>query len=276
MTTTYEIYTNDGGTPKAVTGNAPAIVERVEALEETLDNGVVTSVNGNTGGITPEQTGCLPLSGGTMMGDVIFNTGWIKSTTDQSSFGIYSAVNNNDGGRIVLYNKTHGSQAGQVVLTAITDSSTHTQMKLTPNGTLQVGGKNVVRSVNNTSADANGNVSITSGYHTGNATSVGGASATKPSVVVTTWKSGNNWYRKWSDGFIEQGGLTSTMAHKSKLTFNTAFSDKNYVFTATGNFDSYNWVYINTYERATSNCMLSIVRGGDGISAPVSWYACGY
>lgn len=64
MTTTYEIYTNDGGTPKAVTGNAPAIVERVEALEEALDKGVVTSVNGNKGDITPEQTGCLPLSGG--------------------------------------------------------------------------------------------------------------------------------------------------------------------------------------------------------------------
>lgn len=95
-------------------------------------------------------------------------------------------------------------------------------------------------------------------------------------TVVETWSSGTSWYRVWSDGWIEQGGLTSTMAHKSKLTFNTAFSNTNYVFTATGNFDSYNWVYINTYERATSNCMLSIVRGGDGISAPVSWYACGY
>lgn len=59
MTTTYEIYTNDGGTPKAVTGNAPAIVERVEALEtsvetleETLDKGVVTSVNGKTGAVS--------------------------------------------------------------------------------------------------------------------------------------------------------------------------------------------------------------------------------
>lgn len=52
MTTTYELYTNENGTPKAVEGKAPAILERVEALEETLDNGVVTSVNGKTGAVS--------------------------------------------------------------------------------------------------------------------------------------------------------------------------------------------------------------------------------
>lgn len=52
MTTTYELYTNENGTPKAVEGKAPAIIERVETLEETLDNGVVTSVNGQTGAVT--------------------------------------------------------------------------------------------------------------------------------------------------------------------------------------------------------------------------------
>ena len=59
MTTTYELYTNENGTPKAVEGKAPAIIERVEtletsveSLEETLDNGVVTSVNGKTGAVS--------------------------------------------------------------------------------------------------------------------------------------------------------------------------------------------------------------------------------
>lgn len=33
MTTTYELYTNENGTPKAVESKAPAIIERVEALE---------------------------------------------------------------------------------------------------------------------------------------------------------------------------------------------------------------------------------------------------
>lgn len=54
MTTTYEIYTNDGGTPKAVTGNAPAIVERVENLETAIKNidVGVTSFNGSKGAVT--------------------------------------------------------------------------------------------------------------------------------------------------------------------------------------------------------------------------------
>lgn len=52
MTTTYELYTNENGTPKLVEGKAPAIIERVEALEGTLGNGVVTSVNGKTGAVT--------------------------------------------------------------------------------------------------------------------------------------------------------------------------------------------------------------------------------
>lgn len=36
MTTTYELYTNENGTPKAVEGKAPAIIERVEALDTAL------------------------------------------------------------------------------------------------------------------------------------------------------------------------------------------------------------------------------------------------
>lgn len=56
MTTTYELYTNENGTPKAVEGKAPAIIERVEALEEKSDD-------------------YLPLSGGTMTGDITFPCG---------------------------------------------------------------------------------------------------------------------------------------------------------------------------------------------------------
>lgn len=38
MTTTYELYTNENGTPKAVEGKAPAIIERVGALETGVTN----------------------------------------------------------------------------------------------------------------------------------------------------------------------------------------------------------------------------------------------
>lgn len=49
MTTTYELYTNENGTPKAVEGKAPAIIERVGALETVLDtiNEVIDIVVGS-------------------------------------------------------------------------------------------------------------------------------------------------------------------------------------------------------------------------------------
>lgn len=45
MTTTYELYTNENGTPKAVEGKAPAIIERVEALETDV-TGLDTALAG--------------------------------------------------------------------------------------------------------------------------------------------------------------------------------------------------------------------------------------
>ena len=45
MTTTYELYTNENGTPKAVEGKAPAIIERVEALETEVTQGLAGKAN---------------------------------------------------------------------------------------------------------------------------------------------------------------------------------------------------------------------------------------
>lgn len=44
-------------------------------------------------------------------------------------------------------------------------------------------------------------------------------------VVTETWKSedGSHWYRVWSDGFIEQGGI-NTEVNSQKVTFMKAFS----------------------------------------------------
>lgn len=68
MTTTYELYTNENGTPKAVEGKAPAIIERVEALEEKSDD-------------------CLPLAGGTMTGSIDFERGNVTGVS-----GTYAGV----------------------------------------------------------------------------------------------------------------------------------------------------------------------------------------
>ena len=88
MTTTYELYTNENGTPKAVEGKAPAIIERVEALEadvktldgdigniqteiEVLEGGVVKTINGET----PDQAGNIDIPVGHNVGEE-----WISYT----------------------------------------------------------------------------------------------------------------------------------------------------------------------------------------------------
>lgn len=53
----------------------------------------------------------------------------------------------------------------------------------------------------------------------------GWGSAWKRIVSITSsWRSGTSWYRKWSDGTIEQGGYSTT----NNITFPTAFSNTNY------------------------------------------------
>lgn len=64
------------------------------------------------------------------------------------------------------------------------------------------------------------------GYHTGNASSIGGASATKPAVVVESYSNGYNWYRKYSDGWIEQGGRVPFTG--KTVTLHKAMADNKY------------------------------------------------
>lgn len=153
MTTTYELYTNENGTPKAVEGKAPAIIERVEALETsveslegTLDNGVVTSVNGNSGDITPEQTGCLPLSGGTLSGPLKFSNDYISRTTKTNALNISGGNSWRDGG----YFEAYGPQIndGMVMLVA-NNGTTSKHLKVTISG-LTYDGNYVITSAGGT------------------------------------------------------------------------------------------------------------------------------
>lgn len=94
--------------------------------------------------------------------------------------------------------------------------------------------------------------------------------------IVESWSSGTSWYRKYSDGWIEQGGRTGTKVSGFiyKITFNTAFKDTNY-----------DLIHMPIYDSSYStDC---IVYGHDDqlttTSATVSagttriyWYACGY
>lgn len=95
--------------------------------------------------------------------------------------------------------------------------------------------------------------------------------------IVETWKStdGASWYRKYSDGWVEQGGPMST---NNNVTFHVAFSDTNYYIDVTWNggksevFWPVDWQITrsgNTYFTTTATTNANNVRG-------LCWYACGY
>ena len=90
--------------------------------------------------------------------------------------------------------------------------------------------------------------------------------------ITTTWHSGTSWYRKWSDGWIEQGGRITTST--TTISFHTAFKDTNYTIIVSQNGpESANVCRAAISARATSNFTIQRIENA---MLPYSWFACGY
>lgn len=107
-----------------------------------------------------------------------------------------------------------------------------------------------------------------------------------PKAYVTdTWSSGTNWYKKYSDGWIEQGGkfngssVSWSYGANFSITLNTAFSNTNYTIvgnaltTKTSGYASSAIVFNQT---STTNAFCRVIQEHSGGSVDVNWYACGY
>lgn len=105
----------------------------------------------------------------------------------------------------------------------------------------------------------------------------------KPKAYVTkTWRSGAQWYRKWSDGWLEQGGRLElkvwTGGSSPNRTFSlpTAFSKATYTTVVTGE-GGYGWAALKVASQTTS----SVTVTGTGASTDdyvsyVHFYCSGY
>ena len=110
------------------------------------------------------------------------------------------------------------------------------------------------------------------------------ASVSSPCVIIENYRDGNNWYRVWSDGWIEQGGQSSGggSAAGAKTTLLKPFTDTNYTvqtqiiysspsqsarasIVSTKNIDSF---YVSSMYAGASTSSYA--------AYPISWYACGY
>lgn len=97
--------------------------------------------------------------------------------------------------------------------------------------------------------------------------------------IVETYSNGASWYRVWSDGWIEQGGVVSSPATDSSesVSLLKVFTDTNYSLLVTENGTT-----INTKFSGNMTCLkrvssFQLYNNGYGYSEhTVNWFACGY
>ena len=103
-------------------------------------------------------------------------------------------------------------------------------------------------------------------------------------IVTATWRSGTNWYTKYSDGWIEQGGditgLSATNSHENQTTtLHTPFASTTYhvsMISANSNNNRCQDCGILEREVKRFRWSSSFWYGRDANVTTVSWYACGY
>lgn len=107
-------------------------------------------------------------------------------------------------------------------------------------------------------------------------TTVGGISI--PTLVAVQYPDANNnytWYRKWSDGWVEQGGRIPLSANPVPVNLLITMSDTNYIVNANMVYPTpIGWSQITA--QTTSSISIGFYYGGGSASAAdssrsVSW-----
>lgn len=113
-------------------------------------------------------------------------------------------------------------------------------------------------------------------------------SAIKDKPYITqTWSNGTSWYRKYSDGFIEQGGITAySGTGTKKVSLPTAFSSDKYIVnvnslavlsTSSGAMSIGTGVgYSGVVDSSRATTWSTILRYKEEEPRNHMWYACGY
>ena len=89
-------------------------------------------------------------------------------------------------------------------------------------------------------------------------------------VIIETYHNEGDWYRIWSDGWIEQGGI-KTSTSQTNITLLKQFSDANYTVTGA--------ITDSTYATGDNSIVIGNISSSGFTIYSVSktrWYACGY
>jgi hypothetical protein len=107
--------------------------------------------------------------------------------------------------------------------------------------------------------------------------------------IVEAWNEGSSWYRVWSDGWIEQGGVFDAgsfiqdMTGKP-ITFYKPFSNTSYSVFGTsvrydrdGQSNGLSSCDVSFYTFTTTGCYIRwYMSGGNESARYATWKACGY
>ena len=96
--------------------------------------------------------------------------------------------------------------------------------------------------------------------------------------LVDSWRSGANWWRKWSDGFIEQGGVINNprIYANENVRLHHAMASSDYVVQVQMETDLE--AAVRATSRATASFVFSCFRTAGSGSAirHIHWYVCGF
>ena len=191
----------------------------------------------------------LTSAGGTLSGNISFSQSGdaIIKCTNASASRMYLLSGNawDSGATLHLYNKADANLGGVVRIYAH-DGTQNAKLELMPNSNLTVNNHNIMAVV----AGANDN--------------------------------NGNWYRKYSDGWIEQGGTITTTNNFGgrAITFSLPFANTYYAFSVVGT-DNNQWMARTTItyrnKSATGITITTHTYDSDaGRFRGCSWFACGY
>ena len=227
-------------------GEALEAFAETQAAKDEAQDAAIAEAKSSAEAAKTTADNALPKSGGTMTGAINLNNNELTQVRDIELQG------DTHGG----YLDFHFAGATDDFTSRIIEESTGGLHLIAVTNGVKVNNKHIVRSVNGVAADAAGNVAIS-------------VPATPKAYITATGKSGNYWYRKYSDGWIEQGGVSSS----TTITFPTAFSTTTYVIVANDNFDAgsgdVTWSWYNVHTKTTTSAKKDSVN-------TTSWYAAGY
>lgn len=94
--------------------------------------------------------------------------------------------------------------------------------------------------------------------------------------VIDSWSDGNgNWWRKYSDGWLEQGGIVE--GESATITFPVSYKSANYTVLAFPNSGVCGWNYIGLETKNKKTTSVAIMLdGNDNAMASFCWFTCGF